>query len=297
LNVSRELLQQNQQVDAIRSALTKRVLDMLSKMANKQPDDYIRFWDTFGAVLKEGPAEDFTNREKIADLLRFATTRDDESAQRISLKQYVEAMKDDQQSIYYVVAENHATAKNSPHIEALRKQGVEVLLLSDRVDEWLMSHLAEYDGKPLRDVAKGEWDESADDEDAKQALEAAEKASESLIERMQGVLSDRVAGIRPTTRLTSSPACLTVAEHEMGAQMRRIMEAAGQEMPETKPTMEINVEHPLLQRLDQESDEERFADLAQVLLDQAALAEGSVLEDPATYVARLNKLLVEMSRS
>ena len=297
LNVSRELLQQNQQVDAIRSALTKRVLDMLSKMASKQPDDYIRFWDTFGAVLKEGPAEDFTNREKIADLLRFATTRDDESAQRISLKQYVEAMKDDQQSIYYVVAENHATAKNSPHIEALRKQGVEVLLLSDRVDEWLMSHLAEYDGKPLRDVAKVEWDENADDEDAKKALEAAEKASESLIERMQGVLSERVAGIRPTTRLTSSPACLTVAEHEMGAQMRRIMEAAGQEMPETKPTMEINVEHPLLQRLDQESDEERFADLAQVLLDQAALAEGSVLEDPATYVARLNKLLVEMSRS
>ena len=297
LNVSRELLQQNQQVDAIRSALTKRVLDMLSKMANKQPDDYIRFWDTFGAVLKEGPAEDFTNREKIADLLLFATTRDDEASQRISLKQYVEAMKDDQQSIYYVVAENHATAKNSPHIEALRKQGVEVLLLSDRVDEWLMSHLAEYDGKPLRDVAKGEWDESADDEDAKQALEAAEKASESLIERMQGVLSERVAGIRPTTRLTSSPACLTVAEHEMGAQMRRIMEAAGQEMPETKPTMEINVEHPLLQRLDQESDEERFADLAQILLDQAALAEGSVLEDPATYVARLNKLLVEMSRS
>jgi len=297
LNVSRELLQQNQQVDAIRSALTKRVLDMLSKMANKQPDDYIRFWDTFGAVLKEGPAEDFTNREKIADLLLFATTRDDEASQRISLKQYVEAMKDDQQSIYYVVAENHATAKNSPHIEALRKQGVEVLLLSDRVDEWLMSHLAEYDGKPLRDVAKGEWDESADDEDAKQALEAAEKASESLIERMQGVLSERVAGIRPTTRLTSSPACLTVAEHEMGAQMRRIMEAAGQEMPETKPTMEINVDHPLLQRLDQESDEERFADLAQILLDQAALAEGSVLEDPATYVARLNKLLVEMSRS
>ena len=295
LNVSRELLQQNQQVDAIRSALTKRVLDMLSKMANKQPEDYIRFWDIFGAVLKEGPAEDFSNREKIADLLRFATTRDDEAAQRISLKQYVEAMQDDQQSIYYVVAENHATAKNSPHIEALRKQGVEVLLLSDRVDEWLMSHLAEYDGKPLRDVAKGEWDQSADDEEAKKALEEAEKASESLIERMQGVLSDRVAGIRPTTRLTSSPACLTVAEHEMGAQMRRIMEAAGQEMPETKPTMEINVEHPLLQRLDQESDEDRFADLAQILLDQAALAEGSVLEDPATYVARLNKLLVEMS--
>ena len=297
LNVSREILQQNQQVESIRGALTKRVLDMLSKMASKQPEDYDQFWDTFGAVIKEGPAEDFANREKIADLLRFATTHDDESLQRRSLKQYVESMQADQQSIYYVVAENHATAKNSPHIEALRRQGVEVLLLSDRVDEWLMSHLGEYDGKSLRDCAKGEWSDQADSDDAKKALEEAEKASESLIERMQNVLSDRVAGIRPTIRLTSSPACLTVAEHEMGAQMRRIMEAAGQEMPETKPTMEINVEHPLLKRLDEEADEDRFADLAQILLDQAVLAEGSALEDPASYVARLNKLLVEMSNA
>ncbi len=295
LNVSREILQQNQQVESIRGALTKRVLDMLSKMASKQPGDYEEFWDTFGAVLKEGPAEDFANREKIAGLLRFATTDDDEPLQRRSLKQYVESMQEGQQSIYYVVAENHATAKNSPHIEALRRQGVEVLLLSDRVDEWLMSHLGEYDGKPLRDCAKGEWGDEADSDDAKKALEEAEKASESLIERMQGVLAERVAGIRPTIRLTTSPACLTVAEHEMGAQMRRIMEAAGQEMPETKPTMEINVEHPLLKRLDEEADEDRFADLAQILLDQAVLAEGSMLEDPASYVARLNKLLVEMS--
>jgi len=295
LNVSREILQQNQQVESIRGALTKRVLDMLSKMASKQPEDYQRFWDTFGVVLKEGPAEDFTNREKIADLLRFSTTRDDDASQRVSLKDYVAAMKEGQQSIYYVVAENHATAKNSPHIEALRAQGMEVLLLSDRVDEWLMSHLAEYDGKALRDCAKGEWDESANDDDTKKALEEAEKASESLIERMQGVLSERVAGVRPTVRLTNSPACLTVAEHEMGAQMRKIMEAAGQEMPESKPTMEINVDHPLLKRLDQEADEDRFADLAQILLDQAFLAEGSALEDPASYVARLNKLLVEMS--
>ena len=297
LNVSREILQQNQQVESIRGALTKRVLDMLSKMASKQPEDYDQFWDTFGAVIKEGPAEDFANREKIADLLRFATTHDDEPLQRRSLKQYVESMQADQQSIYYVVAENHATAKNSPHIEALRRQGVEVLLLSDRVDEWLMSHLGEYDGKSLRDCAKGEWNDQADSDDAKKALEEAEKASESLIERMQNVLSDRVAGIRPTIRLTSSPACLTVAEHEMGAQMRRIMEAAGQEMPETKPTMEINVEHPLLKRLDEEADEDRFADLAQILLDQAVLAGGSTLEDPASYVARLNKLLVEMSNA
>jgi molecular chaperone HtpG len=297
LNVSREILQQNHQVDSIRGALTKRVLDMLSKMATKQPEDYEQFWDTFGVVLKEGPAEDFTNREKIASLLRFATTRDDEVAQRVSLAQYVEAMAEDQKSIYYVVAENHATAKNSPHIEALRQKGIEVLLLSDRVDEWLMSHLGEFDGKPLRDCAKGEWGGEGDDESAKQALEAAEKASESLIERMQGVLGERVASVRPTVRLTSSPACLTVAEHEMGAQMRKIMEAAGQEMPSSKPTMEINVEHPLVQRLDQESDEDRFADLAQILLDQAFLAEGSALEDPATYVSRLNKLLVEMSAS
>ena len=297
LNVSREILQQNQQVESIRGALTKRVLDMLSKMASKQPEDYEQFWDTFGAVIKEGPAEDFANREKIADLLRFATTHDDEPLQRRSLKQYVESMQADQQSIYYVVAENHATAKNSPHIEALRRQGVEVLLLSDRVDEWLMSHLGEYDGKSLRDCAKGEWNDQADSDERKKALEEAEKASESLVERMQNVLSDRVAGIRPTIRLTSSPACLTVAEHEMGAQMRRIMEAAGQEMPETKPTMEINVEHPLLKRLDEEADEDRFADLAQILLDQAVLAGGSTLEDPASYVARLNKLLVEMSNA
>ena len=295
LNVSREILQKNQQVDSIRGALTKRVLDMLSKMASKQPEAYEQFWDTFGVVLKEGPAEDFSNREKIASLLRFATTRNDAAEQRISLAQYVEGMADDQKSIYYVVAENHATAKNSPHIEALRQKGVEVLLLSDRVDEWLMSHLGEYEGKSLRDCAKGQWDGEGDDERAKEALDAAEKASESLIERMQGVLGDRVDSVRPTVRLTASPACLTVAEHEMGAQMRKIMEAAGQEMPSSKPTMEINVEHPLVKRLDQEADEDRFADLAQILLDQAFLAEGSALEDPATYVSRLNKLLVEMS--
>jgi molecular chaperone HtpG len=268
---------------------------MLSKMASKNADDYARFWDTFGVVLKEGPAEDYANREKIAELLRFASTRDDAASQRISLKDNHSAMADGQTAIYYVVAENHATAKNSPHIEALRQRGIEVLLLSDRVDEWLMSHLGEYDGKPFKDCAKGEWEELEGDEQSKKALEEAEKSSAPLIERMQAVLGERVATIRPTIRLTASPACLTVAEHEMGAQMRKIMEAAGQAMPDTKPTMEINVEHPLLKRLDQESDEDRFADLAQILLDQAFLAEGSTLDDPATYVARLNRLLVEMS--
>lgn len=294
LNVSRELLQQNEQVESIRGALTKRVLDMLSKMAAKESDDYHTFWDTFGVVLKEGPAEDFSNREKIAKLLRFASTHDDAKAQRISLEQYVERMPEDQAEIYYVIAENHATAKNSPHIEALRQAGTEVLLLSDRVDEWLMGHLGEFAGKPFRDCAKGEWGQSAETEDdAEREKGAAEH--QSLLERMREALGDQVTSVRTTARLTSSPACLTVAEHEMGAQMRRIMEAAGQSMPETKPTLEINVEHPLLQRLDQESDESRFQELAQILLDQAFLAEGSPLEDPASYVARLNKLLVELS--
>ena len=293
LNVSRELLQQNEQVESIRGALTKRVLDMLSKMAAKDSDSYDMFWDTFGVVLKEGPAEDFSNREKIAKLLRFASTHDDAKAQRVTLEQYVERMPDDQAAIYYVIAENHATAKNSPHIEALRQAGTEVLLLSDRVDEWLMGHLGEFAGKSFRDCAKGKWGQSVETQDTEQDKDAAEH--QSLIERMQEVLGEQVTAVRTTTRLTSSPACLTVAEHEMGAQMRRLMEAAGQAMPETKPTLEINVEHPLLQRLDQESDESRFQELSQILLDQAFLAEGSPLEDPASYVARLNKLLVELS--
>ena len=293
LNVSRELLQQNEQVESIRGALTKRVLDMLSKMAAKDSDSYDTFWDTFGVVLKEGPAEDFSNREKIAKLLRFASTHDDAKAQRVTLEQYVGRMPDDQAAIYYVIAENHATAKNSPHIEALRQAGTEVLLLSDRVDEWLMGHLGEFAGKSFRDCAKGKWGQSVETQDTEQDKDAAEH--QSLIERMQEVLGEQVTAVRTTTRLTSSPACLTVAEHEMGAQMRRLMEAAGQAMPETKPTLEINVEHPLLQRLDQESDESRFQELSQILLDQAFLAEGSPLEDPASYVARLNKLLVELS--
>jgi molecular chaperone HtpG len=295
LNVSREILQQNGDVDSMRNALTKRVLDMLAKMATSEPENYQAFWNTFGNVLKEGPAEDFSNREKIAKLLRFATTQSADAAQTVGLADYMERMSDDQQAIYYVVADNHVTAKNSPHIEVFKKKGIEVLLLSDRVDEWLMSHLMEFDGKPLKDVAKGDLD-LGDDAEEKAELESAKQAHEGLFERMAEVLSGQISEVRPTLRLTDSPACLVVAEHELGAQMRRILEAAGQELPETQPALEINVEHPLVVRLDQEQDEARFAELTQILMDQATLAEGSPLEDPASYVSRLNRLLVELSR-
>lgn len=295
LNVSREILQQSPAVDSMKSAVTKRVIDMLQKMASKEPEQYQSFWDTFGQVLKEGPAEDFANREKIAKLLRFSSTHTDEAIQNVSLDDYLSRMKPEQAAIYYVAADNHTTAKNSPHLEVFRKKGIEVLLLSDRVDEWLMSHLMEFDGNALKDVARGDLDLSADSEEEKAALEAAKKASEGLVERMQTVLSERVSAVRPTVRLTDSPACLVVGEHEMGAQMRRILESAGQAVPDSKPTLEINAGHPLLKRLDTEQVEERFEDLANIIMDQAMLAEGSSLEDPAGYVRRLNKLLVELS--
>jgi len=295
LNVSREILQQEGNVDAMKSAVAKRILDMLQKMANGQPEDYQTFWNTFGEVLKEGPAEDFSNKEKIAKLLRFASTHSDSAEQNVGLVDYCGRTPEGQDAIWYVVAENHATAKNSPHLEVFRKKGIEVLLLSDRIDEWLMSHLMEFDGKPLKDVARGSLELDADNDEEKEALEAASKDNASLIERMKSVLAERVADVRPSLRLTESPSCLVVGEHEMGAQMRRIMEAAGQSVPDTPPTMELNTEHPLIKRLDAEQDEERFADLTQILFDQALLAEGSSLEDPASYVSRLNKLLLEMS--
>ena len=296
LNVSREILQQNPSVESIKSALTKRVLDMLQKMASAESEKYQQFWDTFGEVLKEGPAEDYANREKIAKLLRFSTTHDDNAERSIGLNDYVERMADSQDAIWYVVAENHATAKNSPHLEVFRKKGIEVLLLSDRIDEWLMSHLMEFDGKPLKDVARGNLELEADNEEDKAALESAKKDSEGLIERMGVALAGEVAEIRPTLRLTDSPACLVVGEHEMGAQMRRILEAAGQDVPDSKPILELNTAHPLLVRLDNEQDEERFADLSKIIFDQATLAEGSPLEDPATYVSRLNRLLLDLSQ-
>ena len=296
LNVSREILQKDPIIDSIRAALIKRVLDMLEKMAKKKPEQYTKFWQQFGQVMKEGPAEDFSNKEKIAKLLRFSSSIDDNTGQTHGLADYVERMKEDQKKIYYVVADSHNTAKNSPHLEIFRKKGLEVLLLSDRVDEWLMSHLMDFDGKSLQDVAKGslDLDEVADEAEKKSQEEQVQEFA-GLVERLQGVLSERVENVRVTHRLTDSPACLVVGEQDMGNQMRKLMEAAGQATPAAKPTFEINPTHPLVIKLNDEVDEDRFGDLSEILFDQANLAEGGKLDDPAAYVNRLNKLLLELS--
>jgi len=297
LNVSREILQQNAQVEAMRSALTKRVLDMLDKLAKNESEQYATFWTEFGQVIKEGVAEDFSNKEKIAKLLRFASTHTNSDKQDQSLEDYVSRMKDGQEKIYYIAAENYNTAANSPHLEVFRKKGIEVILMFDRVDEWLAGHLAEFDGKQLQDVGKGQLDlGKLEGEDEKKAQEELAKTHESLLERAKKVLEGKVEEVRVTNRLTDSPACLVVGDFDMGAQMRRILEAAGQKVPDSKPTLELNPEHPLVMKLENESDEDRFADLIEILLDQAQLAEGGQLKDPAAYVHKLNKLLLEISR-
>ena len=298
LNVSREILQQDPAVESMRNALTKRVLDMLGKMAKaKKGNDYAIFWKHFGTVLKEGPAEDTTNQVKIAKLLRFSTTHTDLEEQDQALEDYVARMQEKQDKIYYVVAENFNTAKKSPHLEVFRKKGIEVLLLSDCVDDWLMNHLREFDGKQFQDVARGALELAGDSEEEKQAQETLTKESEALVERVSKVLENRVSEVRATARLTDSAACLVVGDFDMGSQMRRIMEAAGQEMPEAKPILEINPAHPLVEMLDQEPDEDRFESLANIIFDQATLVEGGQLDDPADYVSRMNKLLVEMRQA
>lgn len=296
LNVSREILQKDPAVDSMKTALTKRVLDMLEKMAKKEEDKYAEFWKEFGQVLKEGPAEDFGNREKIAKLLRFNSTESKGTEQDQSLEGYVSRMKEGQDKIYYIAAETPKAAANSPHLEVFRKKGIEVLLMSDRVDEWLMSHMNEFDGKQFADIARGDLDlGKLDNEEDKKAQEEVAKEKEDLVKRIKDVLNEDVEEVRITHRLTDSPACLVVGDHDLGMQMRRIMEAAGQAMPEAKPIFEINPEHPLIGRMDQEADEDRFSELTRVIFDQANLAAGGQLEDPATYVQRLNKLLLEMA--
>lgn len=295
LNVSREILQSDSTIENIKSALVKRVLDMLSKLAKKDAEQYQSFWDEFGQVLKEGPAEDFANKEKVAKLLRFATSHTGESKQNVSLDEYIERMNEGQDKIYYVCADSHQTAKNSPHLEVFRKKGVEVLLLSDRIDEWLMGYLQEYSGKTLVDVARGGLDlGDIESEEEKKAQEQANDENKDLLERIKNQFEDEVEDVRMTHRLVESPACIVVGDNDMGAQMRRIMEAAGQEVPDTKPILELNPEHPLVQRLSSEGNEERFNDLASILLEQARLAEGTSLKDAAGFVSRLNKLLLEM---
>lgn len=296
LNVSREILQQDKTVSSLKSALSKRALDMLEKLAKDEPEKYQTFWDAFGNVLKEGPAEDYSNREAIAKLLRFATTHNSDATQNVSLTDYVARMKPDQKEIYYIAADSHQNALGSPHLEIFRKKGIEVLLLSDRIDDWLMSHLNEFDGKPLRDIARGELDLGAlEDAEEKKAKEETDKEFADLCKQIAETLKDDVETVRTTHRLTDSPACLVVQEDDMGAQMRRILEAAGQKLPDSKPILEINPQHPLVQRLKQESGGSRSEDLIAVIHEQARLAGGDSLKDAAAYVRRINKLLLELS--
>ncbi|WP_287028849.1 molecular chaperone HtpG [Pseudomonas sp. UBA6310] len=296
LNVSREILQSGPVVDSMKSALTKRVLDMLEKLAKGEPEQYKSFWKHFGQVLKEGPAEDFANREKIAGLLRFASTSDESGEPSVSLADYVSRLKDGQDKLYYLTGESYAQVKNSPHLEVFRKKGIEVLLLTDRIDEWLMSYLTEFDGKHFVDVARGDLDlGKLDSEEDKKAQEEVAKTKEGLVERLKAALGEQVAEVRVSHRLTDSPAILAIGEADLGLQMRQILEASGQKVPDSKPIFEFNPTHPLIEKLDREPDEDRFGELSHILFDQAALAAGDSLKDPASYVRRLNKLLVELS--
>ncbi len=297
LNVSREILQQDPTVESMKGALTKRALDMLEKLKKKAGEKYQELWDQFGNVLKEGPSEDVPNREKIAKLLMFSTSHTNVAKQDQTLDTYISRMQPEQKKIYYIASETHTTAKNSPHLEVFRKKGIEVLLLSDRVDEWLMSHLMEFDGKQFQDVTKGELDlGELDSKEEKEKHQMEDEKAKPLLERITSALAERVAEVRVTHRLTDSPACLAVGEYDMGMQMRKIMEAAGQTVPESKPIFEINTLHPLVMKLDREVDEDRFTELASILFDQSCLAEGRQLDDPAAYISRLNKLLLDLSK-
>jgi molecular chaperone HtpG len=296
LNVSREILQKDPVVDSMRSALTKRALDMLGKIRKKDKVKYDEFWAEFGQVIKEGPAEDFANKEKIAKLLQFSTTASEGVTQDQGLSEYTERMQEGQDKIYYVVADSLNAAKASPHLEIFKKKGIEVILMSDRIDEWLMGHLRDFDGKEFQDIARGELDlGKLEDEEDKQKQEDTEKEFKDLVARIQTTLGDDVKEVRVTHRLIDSPACLSVDTNDMGAQMRKIMEASGQEVPETKPIFEINPDHALVIKLDTEQDEDRFYDLVRILFGQAQLSEGGQLDNPGEFSSRLNKLLLELS--
>ena len=296
LNVSREILQHDKKIDSIRSANVKRVLGLLEKLAKDDETKYQAFWKEFGKVLKEGPAEDISNREKIGGLLRFATTRSEGDAQTVSLDQYIERMAEKQEKIYYITADNLSAARNSPHLEVFKKKAIEVLLLTDRVDEWLVSHFTDYRGKHLQSVAKGELDlgELEDKEDKEKAEKAAEE-HKHVIERVKTALGDTVKEVRVSSRLTESPACLVVDHYDMSQNLARVLKQLGQDAPMPTPIIEINLDHPLLQRMEGEADEDKFTELARLVFDQALLAEGGQLEDPAAFVHRLNRLMLDMS--
>lgn len=293
LNVSREILQHSKDIDAIKAASVKKVLGLLEDLAEKKPEQYQTFWGEFGRVLKEGPGEDFANKEKIAGLLRFASTNLDTAEQVVSFKDYIGRMKEGQEAIYYITADSFAASQHSPHLEIFRKKGIEVLLLSDRVDEWMLGGLTEFDGKKLQSIAKGDLDlGKLEDETEKEAKKQVEDAAKDLIERVKATLGEQVKEVRVTHRLTDSPACLVAGENDLSGNLERMLKAAGQKTPESKPTLEINPAHGLVERLKGEKDEARFNDLAHVLFDQALLAEGGQLDDPASFVKRMNSLLI-----
>ncbi len=295
LNVSRELLQSDRRIDSIRAANTKRILNLLEKMAKDEPEKYATFWKEFGKVIKEGPAEDSANREKIASLLRFYSTKTNSDEPTVSLDAYLESMPEKQEKIYYLTADTLAAARNSPHLEVFKKKDIDVLLLVDRVDEWLVSHLTEYKGKSLQSVVKGELDlgEMEEQGDKEKAEKAAEEHKD-FIERIEKVLGDTVKDVRASTRLTESPACLVVDQYEMSPNLARVLKQLGQDAPMPKPILELNLEHLLIERLEKEVDEEKFADLTRLIFDQAMLAEGGQLDDPASFVHRLNRLILDM---
>ena len=296
LNVSREILQSNKVVESIRGASVKKVLSLLEGMAKNDADDYKEFWGQFGACLKEAPGEDFANKEKVAGLYRFASTKNGNDEQSTGFGDYISRMKPGQDKIYYITADSYAAGKNSPHLEIFAKKDVEVLIMFDRVDEWMMSYLNEFDGKTLSSVAKGDLDlGEISDKEEKEAQENVEKESEKLIERLQENLKEKVAEVRVSHRLTSSPACVVLGEQEMAMHMQQLMKQAGHDVPESKPTLEINPGHPILVKMDNESDEDRFGDWSMLLLDQAVLAEGGQLDDAAGFVSRMNALIMELS--
>ena len=297
LNVSREILQHNKLIDTIKAGSVKKVLGLLESMVKDDPEAYTKFWEQFGKVMKEGPGEDFSNKERIAKLLRFSSTQTDSEAQTVSLEDYIGRMKEGQEKIYFITADSFAAAKNSPHLQIFRSKGIEVLLLSDRVDEWLVSHLNEFDGKPLASIAKGELDlDKLADEEEKQAAKKIEGEYADLVKRMKGALDERVNEVRVSKRLTDSPSCLVMGEQDMAVHMQQMLKQAGHELPPSKPDLEINPSHPLVSRLKDESDDSRFASWSNVLLDQAMLSEGGQLDDPVAFVNRLNDLLQEMTK-
>ena len=292
LNVSREILQQNKVIDRIRGASVKKILGKLEAMAKDQPEEYASFWKTFGQVLKEGPIEDFSNKERVARLLRFASTETNSEDQTVTLEDYVGRMKEGQEKIYYITAESFAAAKNSPHLEVFRKKGIEVLLLSDRIDEWLVSHMTDFDGKSLQSVARGDLDlGKIGDEEEEKTREEANEEFKDVIERVKESLGDKISEARMSQRLTDSPSCLVLNEQDMSAQMQQILEAAGQYAPKAQPVLELNSEHRLVAKLKEIKEDDSFNDWVSLLFEQAQLAAGNQLEDPAGFVMRVNRLL------